>query len=105
MTDMHEFVVPKSMPNTFAIKSFFVFVSSWFPYGTIWNPLSNASAVRKKIVKPMKTKGKTKIKIGTGPLQGVPKAPQWHSETSMAQWGWHTANHITAPNGKTGSWL
>jgi hypothetical protein len=104
MTDMHEFVVPKSMPKTFAIKSFFSF-SSWLPYGTVWNPLSNASAARKKIVEHMKTKGKTKIQIGTGLWQAVPKAPQWHSGNESGTAEWHTANHITAPNGKTGSWL
>jgi hypothetical protein len=80
MTDIQEFVVPKSMPKTFAIKLFFVFVCPLVP---LWNRLgllSNDSAVLIKFVKTVKRKGKMRISSGGNLFPTVPKETQWHTQ-------------------------
>jgi hypothetical protein len=75
MTAMQEFVVPKSIPNTFAIKNKKSVVRSLLPRNydaaipeTTWNPL------------------KQRTKLAFGPFlkasKTAPKASHWHSKSA-----------------------
>jgi hypothetical protein len=78
MTAMQEFVVPKSMPKTFAIKSFCYIVSLKLPDVLVQLRCPTMPKTEERGI-ALKTKGELETALLGAKSQTVPRAAQWHS--------------------------